>query len=68
MQYFLLILSILVGMLGLLWLLVARTSIHEIQAAVLLLIAAVFLTGSAIVDAVNRLRKEMIAQRTPPAP
>ena len=68
MHILLFVLSLLAGLLGLLWFAVAKTSIHEIQAAVLLLISAVLLSGAAVVDAVHQLRRQVLAQQpsTPP--
>ena len=37
----------------------AKSAIHEIEAFVLFLIAAVFLSGAAIVESVNRLHEEL---------
>ena len=37
----------------------ARSAIHEIEAFVLFLIGAVFISGAGIVDAINALRKDM---------
>lgn len=37
----------------------AKSAIHEIEAFILLLIAAVLLSGAAIVEAVNELRREI---------
>jgi hypothetical protein len=70
MHALLYILSFLAGLLGLLTFGVAKTSIHEIQAAVLLLISAVLLAGAAVVGAVHQLRRDVLAQRTaePPTP
>lgn len=65
MRYVLFVLSVLTGFIGLVWFAAAKTSIHEIQAAVLFLIAAVLLAGSAIVSAVDRLRRDVLAQRPP---
>jgi hypothetical protein len=43
--------------------LLAKSAIQEIQAYMLFLIAAVCLSGAAIVEAVNALRKEVQAQQ-----
>lgn len=37
----------------------AKSAIHEIEAFILFLISAVFISGAGIVEAVNRLRKEL---------
>jgi ABC-type transport system involved in cytochrome bd biosynthesis fused ATPase/permease subunit len=58
MHYALFIVGILTGMLGLLGWLFARTALHEVLAAVLLLICAVLICGAAIVRAIERLRKQ----------
>lgn len=67
MHYVLLVLAVLSGLLGMLLYLVARTSIHEIQAGVFFIVAAVLLAGGAVVQAIHRLRKEVAAQKPPAA-
>ncbi len=37
----------------------AQGAIHEMEALILFLISAVFITGAGVVEAVNLLRKEM---------
>ncbi|MDA1143295.1 MAG: hypothetical protein O3B01_32465 [Planctomycetota bacterium] len=37
----------------------AKSAIHEIEAFILFLISAVFISGVGIVEAVNQLRKEL---------
>lgn len=37
----------------------AKSAIHEIEALILFLIGAVFISGAGVVEAVNQLRKEM---------
>ncbi len=37
---------------------VAQSAVHEIEAFILFLVAAVFLSGAAIVEALNALRKK----------
>jgi predicted RND superfamily exporter protein len=64
-QYVLFLLGLLMGMLGVMFFLVAKSSIHEINAAVLLLIATVLVSSAAVVHAVERLRKEVQAARQP---
>ena len=54
--FFLAILAFLIGSVILAY---AKNPIHEIQAFMLFLISAVFLSGAAIVEAVNRLRAEI---------
>ena len=56
--------AILAFVIGLLWLLVARSAIHEIQSFMLLLIAAVCMSGAGIVEAVNTLKKEVLSQQS----
>lgn len=67
MQYLLTGLAVLVGLLGLVTSALARTSVHEIYGAVMLLIGAVLLCGGAVVAAVERLRADVRAARLPPA-
>jgi cytochrome c biogenesis protein CcdA len=38
---------------------VARSAVHEIEAFILFLIGAVFISGAAIVEAVNAVRKKL---------
>ena len=45
--------------------LVANSAIQQIQAYILFLIAAVCLSGAGIVEAVNALRKDVLAQQVP---
>ena len=58
MRIILFVLAILAFITGGSILAVAKSAIHEIEAFVLFLIAAVFLSGAAIVEAVDRLHKE----------
>lgn len=37
----------------------AKSAIHEIEAFILFLISAVFISGAGVVEAVNQLKKEM---------
>ena len=41
----------------------AQSAIHEIEAFILFLICSVFITGAAVVEAVNLLRKELGAAK-----
>ena len=61
MRIFLLILCLLSGLAGLLIFAAAKSAIHEIEAFVLFLIAAVFLVGAAIVDAIHSQRNSYAA-------
>jgi hypothetical protein len=45
--------------------LIANSAIQQIQAYILFLIAAVCLSGAGIVEAVNALRKDVLAQQVP---
>ena len=57
MRIFLFILCLLSFLVGLMILAGAKSAIHEIEAFLLFLIAAVFLVGAAIVDAIQSQRK-----------
>jgi hypothetical protein len=49
----------------------AQGAIHQVYAGVFYVIAAVLLSGAAVVEAVNRLRRELVVSRvrhTQPAP
>ena len=59
--------AVLAFLFALLLLLVAKSAIHEIQAFILFLISAVCLSGAGIVEAVNTLRREVVAQQVPRA-
>ena len=59
MQYVLFVAGVVMGTLGLLVALVATTSIGQILGGVLLIVGAVLVSGGAIVEAVERLRKEV---------
>lgn len=39
---------------------ISKSAIHEIEGFILLLIAAIFLTGSSIVESINSLKKSLI--------
>jgi 4-hydroxybenzoate polyprenyltransferase len=41
----------------------AESAVHEIEAFILFLISAVFISGAGVVEAVNLLRKEMASLR-----
>ena len=45
--------------------LIANSAIQQIQAYILFLIAAVCLSGAGVVEAVNALRKEVLALQVP---
>jgi hypothetical protein len=57
MRIFLLILCVLSFLAGLMIFAKAKSATHEIEAFLLFLIAAVFLIGAAIVDAIHSQRK-----------
>ena len=57
MRIVLFLLSLIVGFFGVILLVSAKTSIHEIQSFILFLIAAVLFSGAGIVDAITALRK-----------
>ncbi len=59
MRVLLFLLSVISLLVGGAILMTADSAIHEIEAFILMLIAAVLLTGSAVVEAINRLRNEM---------
>ena len=59
MKIFLLILSILSFLAGLLILQGAKGAIHEIEGFVLYIVSAVFFSGFAIVAAINRLAEKL---------
>ncbi|MEA2031445.1 MAG: hypothetical protein U9N55_07625 [candidate division Zixibacteria bacterium] len=40
----------------------AKSAIHEIEAFIIFLISAVFISGAGIVEAVHQLRKELIKE------
>jgi len=42
---------------------VSESAIHEIEALILFLIGAVFISGAGVVEAVNLLRKEVVARK-----
>jgi hypothetical protein len=44
---------------------IANSAIQQIQAYILFLIAAVCLSGAGVVEAVNALRKDVLAQQVP---
>lgn len=64
MKYLCFIVGVLFGLFSLMLFSVAKTSIHEIQAAVLLLVAAVLVCSGAVINSVDRLRK-VVESRTP---
>lgn len=66
MRYVLYLLGLLAGALGLFTLLLAKTSIHEIQAGILLLMAAVLISGGVVASAVSQVLDELRKQRQPP--
>jgi uncharacterized membrane protein len=66
MRYMLFVLGVLVATLGLFTLLLAKTSIHEILAGILLLMAAVLISGGVVASAVSQVRDELRKHRPPP--
>lgn len=72
MHIFMFIVSVLVFLVAVLTMMAAKSSIHEIYAAVLGLISSIFWIGAAIVEAINKNGKDLIQQQrkqsyTPPA-
>lgn len=63
MRVFILVLSILAFLCGLVILVYSKSAIHEIEAFVLYLISAVLLSGSAIIRAINRLSSNIEKQK-----
>lgn len=63
MRILLFILAILAFLAGASILATAKSAIHEIEAFVLFLIAAVFISGAGVVEAVNLLRKDMASKK-----
>ena len=59
MRILLFVLAILAFLLGVGILAIAKSAIHEIQAFILFLIGAVFLSGAGIVEAVNSLGRKL---------
>jgi hypothetical protein len=59
MRILLFLLAIISFLAGAFILVVAQSAIQEIEAFILFLICAVFISGSGIVEAVNLLQKEM---------
>jgi hypothetical protein len=66
MRYVLFLFGVLIGTLGLFTLLLAKTSIHEIQAGILLLMAVVLISGGVVASAVIQVRDELRKHRPPP--
>jgi len=63
MKILLFLLAILTFMAGASILAVAKSAIHEIEAFILFLISAVFISGASVVEAVNLLRKEVATDK-----
>jgi len=63
MRVLLFLLSILAFLVGIGILVSAKSAIHEIEAFILFLISAVFISGAGVVEAVNLLRKEIATNR-----
>lgn len=63
MRYVFMVLGVLVGVFGLLAALLANNSIHQIHAGVMLLTAAVLVSGAGVMFAVERLRQDVLASR-----
>lgn len=59
MRILLFILAILAFLVGVSILNAAKSAIHEIEAFILFLMSAVFISGAGVVEAVNLLRKDM---------
>ena len=57
MRMFLLILGVLIGLGGLVVFGGAESAIHEIEAFILFIIAAVLISGAAIVDVLNKIKR-----------
>jgi hypothetical protein len=60
MKVLLFLLSVISFLAGGKILMVADSALHEIEAFILIHISAVLLTGSAIVEAINHLKKDVI--------
>ena len=59
MQFLLFVLAILAFLAGAAIFAGAKSAIHEIEAFLLFLISAIFISGASVVEAVHRLRKEL---------
>ena len=64
MKIYLLILSILALLSGVIVLAVANSTVHEIEAFVLYIISAILMTGYAIVNAIHRLTEQLETKTT----
>lgn len=62
MRFLLFLLAILAFLAGAGIFVGSKSAIHEIEAFLLFLIGAVFISGAGVVDAVNLLRKEIKAE------
>ncbi len=60
MRILLWILAIVALLVGAIIFAAAKSAIHEIEGFMLFLISAVFISGAGVVEAVNRLRKDMV--------
>jgi len=59
MRILLFLLALLAFLLGVIILASAKSAIHEIEAFILFLIGAVFISGAAILESMNLLRKKL---------
>ncbi len=59
MKIYLLILSILALLSGVIVLAIANSTVHEIEAFVLYIISAILMTGYDIVNAIHRLKEQL---------
>ncbi len=60
MSIFLFLLAVLFFIVGSFSWLMAATSIHQIGASVALLIGAIFLSGAGIIEAINKMKDDVI--------
>jgi len=60
MRYFLGIVSVLIFLVAVAIFAEAKSVLHEMMAGILLIISAIFFCGSAIVDAIVELRKDLL--------
>lgn len=68
MRVILFLLSGVALLLGLVFLQLATTALHEIEAFIMFLTAAVLLSGAGIIDAIVALQKELAQDRPPTVP
>ena len=67
MRILLFVLAVLAFLSGAGVLVSAKSAVHEIEAFILFLVAAVCLSGAGVIEAVNRLRSESPNRDYPPA-